>query len=264
MPNTSFQYLYGPVHSWRLGNSLGIDPLSQERKVCNMDCSYCQLGRSAEMTLERRDHISVEELMSEVECLPDVPIDHFTFSGRGEPTLARNLGELILSLKSVRPEKIAVITNSLLMNDPQVREELCWADTVLAKLDAANEKLFEEVNGPPQGTRFLSMLSGLRRFRSMYGGRFCLQVMLLPGNREYAEHIADIARMLAPDEVQLNTPTRPCGCPPLSRKEMHTLTSFFSGLPVISIFDQEARTYTPFNAARTKRRHGSYEKSQIL
>ena len=48
-----FQYVFGPVRSWRLGRSLGIDPLSSKSKICNMDCIYCQLGKTAHLTNER-------------------------------------------------------------------------------------------------------------------------------------------------------------------------------------------------------------------
>ncbi|MDD5532218.1 MAG: hypothetical protein PHC52_05460 [Syntrophales bacterium] len=86
-----FKYVYGPVDSWRLGVSLGIDLLSQDAKVCTFDCSYCQLGRTPAYTTERRLYVSTEEILEEMAGLPEVEEDHITFSGIGEPTLARNL-----------------------------------------------------------------------------------------------------------------------------------------------------------------------------
>ena len=59
----TFKYIFGPVHSWRLGNSLGIDPLSAQDKVCNMDCIYCQLGPTAQLTHERKIYVSLEAVM---------------------------------------------------------------------------------------------------------------------------------------------------------------------------------------------------------
>ena len=59
----AFKYIYGPVYSWRLGSSLGIDLLSQEEKVCNFDCIYCQLGATKEMTAQRKIYASVEKLV---------------------------------------------------------------------------------------------------------------------------------------------------------------------------------------------------------
>ena len=62
----SFQYIFGPVHSWRLGNSLGIDPLSSKDKICNMDCIYCQLGKTAQLTNERKIYVPPEAVMDEI------------------------------------------------------------------------------------------------------------------------------------------------------------------------------------------------------
>ncbi len=138
----SFQYIFGPVYSWRLGNSLGIDPLSSPDKICNMDCIYCQLGKTAQLTHERKIYVPLEALMDEIRQIPLDLADYITFSGRGEPTLALNLGEMIRGVKAARPEKVAVITNSSLMHLQAVRDDLMAADFVLAKLDAGNQVIF--------------------------------------------------------------------------------------------------------------------------
>ena len=62
----SFKYIYGPVHSWRLGSSLGIDPLSQKDKICSFDCNYCQLGRARVYTCERKTYIPEEKITEEI------------------------------------------------------------------------------------------------------------------------------------------------------------------------------------------------------
>ena len=79
----AFKYIYGPVPSWRLGSSLGIDLLSQEEKICNFDCVYCQLGVIKKYTTERKIHIPVEKVIEELEALPNVSLDYITFSGFG-------------------------------------------------------------------------------------------------------------------------------------------------------------------------------------
>ena len=60
-------YIYGPVPSWRLGSSLGIDPVSGTEKVCTFDCVYCQLGKTKKITDQRRKFISVSEIIEELE-----------------------------------------------------------------------------------------------------------------------------------------------------------------------------------------------------
>lgn len=100
-----FKYIYGPVPSWRLGSSLGIDLLSRDEKICSFDCTYCQLGRNTNRQTARGTYVSVGEAVREIESLPDINIDYLTFSGRGEPTLASNLGDAITALKSIRRER---------------------------------------------------------------------------------------------------------------------------------------------------------------
>src|SRR3989338_1906861 len=131
----TYQHIYGPVYSWRLGMSLGIDPISIDKKICNFDCVYCQLGRTKEFTEERKIFIPTNDILREVQILPYIPIDHLTLSGRGEPTLAKNLGAMILGLRETSDEKIAVITNSSLLHRDDVQADLLLADYVIAKLD---------------------------------------------------------------------------------------------------------------------------------
>ncbi len=121
MKNGNLKYVYGPVQSWGMGKSLGIDPLSDRVKICNLDCIYCQLGKTRELTAERRDYVPASVIAEEIVRFFDAAprrdpaiadnIDFLTFSGRGEPTLAGNLGEMIRAVRHIRKEKIAVITN---------------------------------------------------------------------------------------------------------------------------------------------------------
>ena len=83
--------IYGPVPSWRLGRSLGIDLLSTRGKTCSFDCVYCQLGRTVHFVIERKEFVPISRLVSELESVRGVAADYATFSGVGEPTLARNL-----------------------------------------------------------------------------------------------------------------------------------------------------------------------------
>src|SRR3989338_4876143 len=103
----SYRYIYGPVPSWRLGRSLGIDPISRENKVCTFNCVYCQLGHVQLFSDKRDVFVPTEDIIKEINSLPDLKIDYITFSGKGEPPLAENLGGIIREIKKIRDEKIA-------------------------------------------------------------------------------------------------------------------------------------------------------------
>lgn len=257
----SFKYLYGPVYSWRMGRSLGIDPLSRPEKVCNFDCSYCQLGRTGNFSIERKEYVSADDLTAEVREFPFRQVDFLTFSGRGEPTLASNLGPLIHALRGVRGEPIAVITNGSLLFREDVRRDLNLADYVSVKLDAVTPQMFTTVNGPSPEQSFSALLQGLFSFRRFFSGKLVLQVMMLDANSDEAPEIARLARELYPDEVHLNTPLRPCGVKPLAPSEMEKIKACFYGLNVTSVYDQPPPVYHPVNEHSTILRHGNYRMS---
>ena len=93
------QYLFGPVPSRRLGLSLGVDIVPF--KVCTLDCVYCQLGRTTQKTIERKEFVPVEDVLSELKnrIAKGLTADYITFSSSSEPTLNSRLGELILDIK---------------------------------------------------------------------------------------------------------------------------------------------------------------------
>src|SRR3989338_604790 len=256
-----FEYIYGPLYSWRLGVSLGIDPLSLKEKICNYDCVYCQLGKTSRLTCQRKEFVPTDKILHEIKSLPDLFIDYFTFSGRGEPTLAKNLGEMIAALRQIRKEKIAVITNSSLMGEKDVRRDLMLADYVSAKLDGFSQEDFEDVDGPATGIKFENILKGLLEFRREFQGTLALQIMFIERNKHSADQLARLARAIRPDEVQLNTPTRACGAPALSPVEMKEICHYFEGMNLNCVYDKTFQCVQPLNQFQTARRHGNFQKS---
>ena len=109
-----------------------------------------------------------EDILKEVESLPDISIDYITFSGKGEPTLAENLGSLIRSIRAIRQESVAVITNASLINRQDVQNELSCADFVIVKLDASSRESFIKVNRPCQGIEFDVLITGMKEFRKHF------------------------------------------------------------------------------------------------
>jgi len=245
--------IYGPVPSWRLGRSLGIDLISRP-KTCSFDCIYCQLGTTRHQVTRRDEFVPTSRVVCELESLPALQVDFVTFSGMGEPTLAANLGDAIAQVKRRLPRPVAVLTNSSLLADPGVRAELCLADLVIAKLDAPDEELFREVNRPAGSIGFQLVLENLRRLREEYRGRLAIQVMLCRENRNHASRIAQAIRSLRPDEVQLNTPLRPSPTPPLSEKEMRQIKQAFMRLPVASVYEAGKVAVQTLDVAETAAR----------
>ncbi len=255
-----FKYLYGPVYSWRLGRSLGIDPLSSPQKICNMNCVYCQLGLTGHFTHTRKEYVPTEAIVEEIRRLPLHFVDYLTFSGRGEPTLAKNLGDMIRKIKTIRKERVAVITNSSLMHQKDVQADLNEAHFVLAKLDASDQESFQSVDGG--SLNYEKVLKGIYEFRSGFKGKFALQIMLIDDNLNNIPELAFIARNLSPDEVQLNTPLRPCAVKPIERVDMAWAKKFFGDMPVVAVWDAPSKDYSPIDEEATAKRHGNYFKTR--
>ncbi len=256
MTKSKYEYLYGPVASWRLASSLGVDPLSQREKICSFDCVYCQIGRTDILTVDRKVFVPTAKLLKELEKFPDVPVDYITFSGRGEPTLAANLGEMIAGAKRLRKEKIAVITNSTMLFRPDVRAELVLADFVLAKLDAPSQEIMNAVNRPSSLVAFDVVLSSIIDFRREFSGKFALQMMFVRENKNSAKEMVQLANKIAPDEIQLNTPLRKCAVTPISEHEMKEIEGLFVGFRTLSVYSASRKIVAAVSQEDTLKRRG--------
>jgi len=247
------KYIYGPVPSWRLGRSLGIDLISTG-KTCTFDCIYCQLGKTIRHIVKRAIFVPTPEIVKELDSLPELEIDYITLSGTGEPTLAANLGEIILEIKKRFKTPIAVLTNSTLMHEPQVRKELGLADLVVAKLDAPDEKLFSIINDPTNGISLRITVDGIRRFNKEFPGKLALQIMFIPQNKEYAADLVSLAKEINPIEVQINTPLRPSPVKPLPPDELAKIKELFKPLKAYSVYDIKRPETKPMDERETKKR----------
>jgi len=264
----AFKYIYGPVPSWRLGSSLGIDLLSQENKICNFDCIYCQLGPIIKYTVERKIYVPVEKVIEELEALPNVSLDYVTFSGRGEPSLAANLGEAIKAVKLIRKEPIAVLTNGSLMGEDEVRKELVLADFVVVKLDVCYQESLQEINRPAKGIEFSSILKGIKEFKKSFQGKLALQVMFIEPNKDDIDNFIYPANYIKPHEIQINTPLRPCNINPLVREDVLRIkdcfTSACKGINVVSVYDERApRNILSISDEGTLKRRGKVNHKNV-
>ncbi|MFN7931541.1 MAG: radical SAM protein [Blastocatellia bacterium] len=200
--------VYGPVNSWRVGKSLGIDLLFTN-SICSFRCVYCQLGKINEHTAVRKIYVPTEKVMTDLQASAWHEADVITFSGNGEPTLAANLGEAIQQIKAFTGKPIIVLTNATLLNDPAVRNDLQAANKIFCKLDAATDHTLQLVDRPVAGVTVRSIIEGIKALRQEYRGHLAIQTMLLPVNENEITALAALLNEIRPDEVQLNTPSRP-------------------------------------------------------
>jgi wyosine [tRNA(Phe)-imidazoG37] synthetase (radical SAM superfamily) len=232
--------VYGPVPSWRLGRSLGIDVICSEKKVCSFDCIYCQLGKTKIRTLDRQQFIELERLEQDLyNYLLEISADIFTLSGSGEPTLASNLVEVIELLRTFTELPLGILTNSSLITDPKVRKELYQLDVVVAKLDAKDQRTFELINQPLEGIKIDQIIDGLKKFRNNFQGKLAIQLMFVQENKGTAKDLAAVVSEIRPDEVQINTPLRPCNVPPLSESEINEIETHFQELNFESVYSSK-------------------------
>ena len=208
-----YSHIFGPVHSRRLGRSLGIDLVPCN--VCSYDCIYCECGCTSFATVERREFFPVTEVVAELgEYLSTSPeLDYLTFSGSGEPTLSLSIGAVIRYLKETFPGyRVAVLTNGTLLWREEVREALLPADVVIPTLSSVFEGTWRRIHRPAPGIALDDIISGIRQFRKEYSGEIWIEVFIIPGvntdDRELAS-LCVLLRELHPDRVQLNTLDRP-------------------------------------------------------
>lgn len=208
------KYVYGPVPSRRLGQSLGVDTIPL--KTCNWNCVYCQLGRTRPLTNKRREYIPREDILAEVKrALTNHrpgEIDWITFVGSGEPLLHVDTGWLIREVKAITDIPVAVITNGSLLYLPEVREELLAANAVLPSLDAGTQALYRRINRPHPTITFERLLTGMTSFQEEYEGKLWVEVMLVQDMNDTEDALKDMAtalKQIQPDQVHIVQPTRP-------------------------------------------------------
>jgi wyosine [tRNA(Phe)-imidazoG37] synthetase (radical SAM superfamily) len=208
-----YKHIFGPVPSRRLGVSLGIDLVPH--KVCSLDCVYCECGETTDLTIERKEYVPFDEVISELDrFMSENPKpDFITFSGSGEPTLYSRIGDVVKYIKFKYPEiSLALLTNGTLLSVPEVRKEIMDCDLVLPSFDAATQTAFLKINRPSDKVGLAEYLKGLIDFRKEYKGKIWLEVFILPGfndSREDLSAMKEAIMAIKPDRVQLNSLDRP-------------------------------------------------------
>lgn len=234
-----YHHIFGPVLSRRLGISLGIDLVAH--KICSLDCIYCECGKTTDLTIAQKEVAKFEQVKAELNHFwshNDDP-DYITFSGSGEPTLNPCLGSVIDFIKENKPNiKVAVLTNSTLMHDSNVRAALMKADRVVPSLDAAVQETFEKINRPHEEIEVEGIINGLETFSKIFKGELFLEVFILPGINDQPDDIKainDAIQRIKPLRVQLNTLDRPgtlSHIQPASREQLESIICRMDFKPV--------------------------------
>lgn len=207
------KYIFGPVPSRRLGNSLGVDPIPS--KTCNFSCIYCQLGRTTNLTNTRQKFFPKEDIIQEMKLslkIHEKTMDFLTFVGSGEPTLYKDLKDLISAAKRLTIKPVCVITNGALLYKQEVQNSLMEADVIMPSLDAGNEKMFRKINRPHPDIKFDKMVEGMIEFRKKFPGKIWMEIMLMDeinDGIESLELIKIILNQINPDRTYINVPIRP-------------------------------------------------------
>ena len=207
-----YKHVFGPVPSRRLGVSLGVDLVVS--KSCNLNCIFCECGATKKIQLERQRFKNMNEILNEIQSvLKDIKPDYITFSGSGEPTLSLDLGNISKAIKEELKYKgkICLITNSLLLADKQVINELEYIDLIIPTLNTLKQNIFEKIVRPDYRTSVDEIRKGFINLNnSNYKGKIWIEIFILENINDNEENFIEIANFLNSeniryDKIQLNT-----------------------------------------------------------
>ena len=211
------ELVFGPIHSRRLGSSLGINLLPRNGKICNFDCIYCECGWNKDgrgdntLPTAAQLHDALETKLSECAAAGTL-IDSITFSGDGEPTLNPEFPEIIDITIALRDRyypsaKVSVLTNATRIGRDSVFNALRKVDNPILKLDAPSDALVARINQPTGDYSVRQVVEDMKKFK----GDFILQTIFLKSSDfdssspEVVEGWMDIVRELRPREIMVYT-----------------------------------------------------------
>ncbi len=247
------EVIFGPVHSRRLGLSLGVNLLPLHAKLCTFDCIYCECGWNSERRGERRFNsrdlvrTRLEAVLSEMVAAATPP-DVITFAGNGEPTMHPDFEAIIADTIALRDRlcpsaKISVLSNATQLHREAVVRALRRIDNNILKLDSAFDRTVRVMNNPQQPT--YSVACVVEQMKT-FGGEFILQTMFLRGRYEAvaidnttSEEVdawLDLVAELRPRQVMIYSIDRDTPCQTLekvSREELQLIAHRVEALGIV-------------------------------
>ena len=194
--------VYGPIHSRRLGTSLGIELMPLEHKLCTFNCVYCECGWNTPVShpqLPTREEVkaALEEKLSTFDFRLST-LDVITFSGNGEPTLHPDFLGIIQDTCALRDRycpnaKVSVLSNSTQLGRPDVLQALRLCDNRILKLDAATDTMMRRIDLPVNEHLTVATIINLLK---QFDGDFILQTCFLRG-----EHDGQVIDNTTPTEL---------------------------------------------------------------
>lgn len=191
--------VYGPLLSRRLGTVIGINNVKQ--KACTYNCVYCPVGKTSFCSICNNSclspydlHLSLKNKIGEIDNVKS-KIKFLVFSGSGEPTLDSNLMKEILLLREFG-YKIAVYTNSSLLWNDRIKENLFSADYVSVKIDTVNEETWIKLNRPHKRLSYDNILDGIDDFSKSFRGVLTTETILVKKHNDSLEEMSLLSKFL--------------------------------------------------------------------
>lgn len=182
--------IYGPIHSRRLGTSLGVELMPLTHKLCTFNCVYCECGWNTPVShpvLPTREEVrtALEKELSDLRS-QQAALDVITFSGNGEPTLHPDFLGIIQDTCALRDQycpaaKVSVLSNSTQLGRPDVVEALRLCDNRILKLDAATDTMMRRIDLPVNEHMTVDTII---RWLQQFNGDFTLQTCFLRGEHD--------------------------------------------------------------------------------
>ena len=209
--------IFGPIHSRRLGTSLGINLLPADGKVCTFDCIYCECGFNADhrpkLPMPHRQQVidALEAKLKDMQQNGPTP-DVLTFAGNGEPTANPEFPEIIDDTLRLRDKyfpqaKVSVLSNSTMIHRQAVHDALMRVDNNILKLDTVDPIYIKKVDRPTGHYDVTRVIEDLKRFN----GHVIIQTMFMHGDKsdntseEFVNPWLEALKQIKPSQVMIYT-----------------------------------------------------------
>ena len=213
--------IFGPIHSRRLGISLGINLMPADGKLCSFDCIYCECGFNADhrpaLPRPTREEVAekLEDVLKKMTTEGQLP-DVLTFAGNGEPTCHPHFAEIIGDTIRLRNQycpqaKVCVLSNSTMIHRQSVHDALMLVDDNILKLDTVNPQYINKVDRPNGHYDVQTIIDRMKAFN----GHIIIQTMFMRGqyqgesvdntSEQFVAPWLDVVRQINPQQVMVYT-----------------------------------------------------------